>query len=340
MASHYPTVSRAVVVSQDTNLWGVRVMLLSGQVPPMTFQVLRNGFSDGIRIAQKSLPVVGTWGAVAFVNSDERMGYWLGSVDVNYITAVQQVSASSQSADPYVDFYSHYSGYVSYLDSLGISFKQFSDGTYLLASTSTTPPSFMRQIVNADETLSTVSLNLADRIESIPSPRYFILNHASGTNATINPLGDTSLNVASGATLNATCGGTSVSIDSSGNTSVNGASNAQLNLSFNGAQIQINSSGAVTISTSQPVNVSGSVINLEAPVVLGTSSGGQATSPGPIKMQAPSLLLSQNGGATQPVMLDAFYTWFVSTYMPSVQYVSGSPGSPPSNSVSTVLQAE
>ena len=57
MASHYPTVSRAVVVSQDTSVWGVRVMLLSGQVPPMTFQVLRDGFSDGIRIAQKSLPV-------------------------------------------------------------------------------------------------------------------------------------------------------------------------------------------------------------------------------------------------------------------------------------------
>ena len=339
MASHYPTVSRAVVVSQDTSVWGVRVMLLSGQVPPMTFQVLRDGFSDGIRIAQKSLPVVGTWGAVAFVNSDERMGYWLGSVDANYITAVQQVSASSQSSDPYVDFYSHYSGYVSYLDSLGISFKQFSDGTYLLASPSTTPPSFMRQVVNADETLSTVSLNLEDRIETIPSPRYFIFNHASGTDATINPAGNVTLNVASGATLDATCGGTSISIDSAGNTSVNGASNADLDITFGGAQIQINSSGTVTISTSQPINVSGSVINLEAPVVLGTVSGGQATSLGPIKMQAPSLLLSQGGGSTQPVMLDAFYTWFVSTYMPSVQYV-GSPGSPPSNSVSTVLQAE
>ncbi len=339
MASFYPTVSRAVVIAHDTSVWGVKVMLLSGQVPPMSFQAIRNGFSDGLRVSQKPLPVVGTWGIVSFVNSDERMGYWLGAHDVNYITAVQQVSSTTQIPDPYIDFYSHYSGYVSYLDSAGVSFKQFSDGTYILASSSATPPSFTHQIVNEDQSLSSVSLDLADRIETIPSPRYFIINHASGTVGEINPSGDTSLNVASGATLNATCGGTSVSIDSSGNTNINGASNASLNIAFNGASIQINSSGQITISTPQPVNVSGSVINLEAPVVLGTSSGGSATSPGPIKMTAPSLYLSANGGTTQPVLVEAFYTWFVNTYMPSVTYTSGEP-SPPSNPLSTVLQVE
>lgn len=328
-----PHISRAMVYSHDTRLWGVRVMLLSGQIPPFTFQVVRPGYSDGYRIKQTPLPVIGTWGVVALVNGDSRAGYWIGSVDTNYITAVQDIGDSS------VDFYSHISGYVSYLDKTGTHYTQFSDGTYVLNSSSVTPPSLTRNVVNADQSVSVATLNLSDRIQTVPSPRYCTLSHATGTEIQINPSGGVSVDVASGGTLTGTCGGTSLEIDSSGNTTVTGASGSEMTLSFNGATIQITSTGIVNIQTAEPVNVAGSVINLEAPVTLGSSSGGSATCQGALKMTAPSLDLS-SGGSTQAVLLDAFYTWFVNTYMPSVTYVSGSPGPPPSNSVSTVLFAE
>ncbi len=286
----YPRISRAVVIAQDTSVWGVKVMLLSGQSPPFTFQVIRNGCSDPYRINQPPLPVVGTWGIVASVNADERMGYWLGAVDANYITSVQNNN------DPYLKFESHYSGYVDYLDSQSIAFKQYADGTYLLCSTSTTPPLLTRTIVNQDQTLSTVSLDLADRINSIPSPRYFIFNHASGTDFTVDPSGSVSLQIASNGTLDALCGGSSVNIDSTGNTTITGASGASFSANFNGATISIDSSGVISITTPQPVNVSGSVINLESPVVLGTASGGLASSPGPIAMSAPGMSITASGG--------------------------------------------
>jgi len=287
----YPRISRAVVISQDTSVWGVKVMLLSGQSPPFTFQVLRSGCSDAYRINQDPLPVVGTWGVVASVNADERMGYWLGATDANYITAVQNIN------DPYLKFESHYSGYVDYLDSQSIGFKQYADGTYLLCSNSTTPPSLTRTIVNQDQTLSSVSLDLADRITSIPSPRYFIFNHASGTDFTVDPSGSVSLQIASNGTLDALCGGSSINIDATGNTTITGASNASFSANFNGAVISISSTGIVSITTSQEVNVSGSVINLESPVVLGTASGGTASSPGPIAMSAPAMSITSSGGS-------------------------------------------
>ncbi len=291
MASvRYPHMSLAVVLAQDTTLWGVKVMLLSGQTPPFTFQVMRPGCSDSFRINQTSLPVVGTWGLVAFVNGDERTGFWMGSVDANYITAVQNIQ------DPYLEFESHYSGYVSYLDQNSISFEQFADGTYILCSNSTTPPALTRTIVNQDQSLSTVSLNLSDRITNIPSPRYFILNHASGTDTEIAPSGAVSVQIASGGTLTAICGGSTAEIDSSGNTTFTGASGASFEALFNGATLKIDGSGIVTISTPQPVNVGGSVINLQSPVVLGNSSGGSASSPGPIAMSAPGMSITASGG--------------------------------------------
>lgn len=338
MASvRYPHLSRAVVISQDTTLWGVKVMLLSGQMPPFTFQVMRPGCSDSFRINQNSLPVVGTWGIVAFVNGDERTGFWVGSVDANYITAVQN------NQDPYLKFESHYSGYVSYLDQNSVSFEQFADGTYILCSNSTTPPALTRTIVNQDQSLSTVSLNLTDRITSVPSPRYFILNHASGTNVEIAPSGAATVQIASGGTLTASCGGSVAEMDSSGNTTITGASGASFEAVFNGATIKIDGTGIITLSTPQPVNVTGSVINLTAPVVLGTASGGSASSPGPIAMSAPGMSITASGGTGLALVnanLEALFNNHVHTGNGAGNLTSPPTTSLGSTELTSILKAE
>jgi hypothetical protein len=59
---------------------------------------------------------------------------------------------------------------------------------------------------------------------------------------------------------------------------------------------------------------------------------------GQVTVTAPVVKIA-NGGSALPLVNDNFYQWFVSTFMPAVQYVSSEPA-PPSNPETTILEAQ
>lgn len=61
---------------------------------------------------------------------------------------------------------------------------------------------------------------------------------------------------------------------------------------------------------------------------------------GQITIQAPEVIITSGSGTPFPVVMKAFFDWFVSTYMPSVVYVTSPPAVPSSGMVSTVLKVE
>lgn len=77
--------------------------------------------------------------------------------------------------------------------------------------------------------------------------------------------------------------------------------------------------------------------------VVDIASNGIKLTSDSVDLTANSIVAGSQGGATQPLMLEAFYTWFTTVFLPTQKTPTYTPYAgpdPPTNSVTTVLKGE
>jgi hypothetical protein len=186
----FPILSQARVVGYDTQHHAVYVSLPSMQSISTPVKILFHGTSDASRIEQQPLPIVGTWGLVAFPYGLVEGAIWLGSF---YQTGVTAVNASNHATneDGQMKYMSHASGSWYLLDYLGQYAMTFGDNTQILINSDNNTPTTHRQVIDPEKGYSAIEYFQSDRNPN-PSPPFWIsLNHpGSGASATISPSGD------------------------------------------------------------------------------------------------------------------------------------------------------
>ena len=282
------------------------VQLRSGQNISTPVQYSYDGYADAYRIDQNPLPQIGTWGVILFPYRDDRNGIWIKSVYIGQTTAW---SMGESGSDNFVNYHAHGSGYYTYEDQSGQCYTFYPDGTYVCESSVTTLPTINRNVI-ANDAISQTPVTVAER--QLASPRNFFISHVSGTNGLIDPSGNVTLKIASGATFqieNAT--GQIIQMDASGNINVTGKS---INLKdANGSTVVMDGAGNMTMTVADIINMIASTINLEAPVVLGTASGGTATAQGPLEVSVPSgstAKIGETGATFLQLVTSAFVSVF------------------------------
>lgn len=260
----------AQVISVDAKNYKLKVMDSSGQALNVDVLVGVQGAADALRINQHELPIQGTWGLVAMPYGDDRNAVWICSIPVGPINAV---SCNPSNPDPYLRYLSHYSGYFETLDQDGNKAIYFPDGTSIVVGSSTSvPPTYRNSIDGTTKTV--VQTNPLDRITTAPSPFNINVAHPSGTSLLVDPSGNTTVTIGSGAEYQVVSGSNIIKIDSSGNITITGVTVTE----------NTPSGGEVNLDNAGNVNVTGTLINLESPVVLGSASGGSATCAGTLKI--------------------------------------------------------
>ena len=225
-----PWITKAQVVSQSPPN-KVMVLYPSGQMPGIPVTVVSDGPADALRVKQHALPTPGTWGVVAFPAGDIRNGVWLGSL------YAQNVQAYTNTTDPHFEYDSHYSGYYKWLDQTGNQNIYYPDGTAIVVGTATTADPTFRQVVNPDQSSSSVEFTSSQRVPSPPSPFNTTINHATGAKAQITSTGAVNVEAANGQTITLSVNGASIQIDASGNINIDAAAGKAINLSQGGASL-------------------------------------------------------------------------------------------------------
>lgn len=175
-----PLLRMAVVAAHDSAGDGMTVSFgSSGQIPGYHVRVLHYGAADAVRVSQRPLPGVGTWGLVAFVNNDIRNGVWLGAYYPSQVDAVVGTQA------PFTDYEAHWSGFWRLLDMAGQFNVVFPDGTSLTVSESGEVPVPTRNVVGPDQKQVPQPFTQEQRVPSPPSPFQIVLRTAGGVTLTI-----------------------------------------------------------------------------------------------------------------------------------------------------------
>lgn len=174
-----------IVTAQDPQNDGVVVSFKqSGQIAGASVKILHHGAADGVRISQRPLPGVGTWGLIAFPNGDLRNGIWLGSYYPSMVDAV-----ASGPTDFFLDYEAHWSGWWRLLNDHGEMATVFPDGTALTVNATGDIPATYRHIVGADQKQERREFTQAERVPTIPTPFTVKLATASGVTVEISPTG-------------------------------------------------------------------------------------------------------------------------------------------------------
>lgn len=244
MLPSVPQIAVCQVTSHEPP-WGVRVIFRStGQGIPFRVR-MGYDYADALRVHQKPLPGIGTWGLVAVPNGDLRCAVWLCAY---YPSQVDALTSDGTAGAPFIENKQHWSGHWDYLDASGNVATQFADQSYLVVGASQSLPTIYRHTVNAQNVQVSGQFTQAQRIPSPPSAFNIYLNHKSGTSILVDVSGNTTVSGATGAQHKIAFGGSTATIDASGNVTVSGASNAQLQFLFGGATLTIASNGLVSLN--------------------------------------------------------------------------------------------
>lgn len=201
---------------------GVMVLLKNvGQMGSYRCSILRD-YADAVRVRQKPMPQLGTWGLVIFPSGDLRNGVWMGSYYPSLMDALTTTQASGFApTDPYLDYEATFPGEWWLLDGKGHYAKQWTDSSYFTAAPASGLPTVYRHTVENNKQ-KTVKFTYAERIASPPASGFlYDFHHKSGTD---------------------------ISVDPSGNVSVSGAPAANLTIKFGGATLTINASGLASLA--------------------------------------------------------------------------------------------
>jgi len=271
MVGNNHEIAVAQVIAQIPDSHAVQVIFQSGQPLGTLAYVMSNGAADAYRFDQNELPTPGTWGIVIMPNGDDRNAVWIGSINV---AAIDAINSSGPGSDPYMRYLAHYSGFYRILDQDGNFFARFPDGTSVQVGDSTTEPVTYRHTLGGSDGQQRISVVYpdSDRVTPIPSPFNVQLKHPSGTQVTIDPSGNVSLLVASGASFQfSDPSGFGITKDGAGNIVING----------NTVTIQTPAGNSVLLDKSGNITETAPIINLDGNVdVSGNISGGTGSSGG------------------------------------------------------------
>ncbi|MDE2233362.1 MAG: hypothetical protein KGJ90_04610 [Patescibacteria group bacterium] len=192
-----PALTVCQVIAHDPANGGLVVLLTaSAQLPGFPIKVGYDGPADALRVRQKPLPGIGTWGIVAFPRGDIRNGIWLRSYYPSLVDAIHY-SNDPGGRDPFIDYESHFSGFWSLMDGYGNTAAQWPDGSYVTFGSGTTLPTIYRHTVTG-QTQNRSEFTFAERVLNAPSTFSFNFQQASGTSVSLNSSGSV---VVSGAPL-------------------------------------------------------------------------------------------------------------------------------------------
>jgi len=242
MSGNFPLVSHAQVVALDPVRGFVTVQLPSLQIPGLRARLLYHGPADALRIHQKAMPTVGTWGLVLCPYGDSRQAIWAGAL----LTTL--LDARTGDSDPYVEYNSHWSGAFEHMDGKGNYHRYFPDGSYEAYATSTALPSITRHTVDNTQTQQTTAYPAGQRTAAAVSARPYTNHHASGTNRSITASGSLTDTIANGQTYQVAANGSTINIDATGNATVNIAAGKTISINANGSTIGIDASGNIEFS--------------------------------------------------------------------------------------------
>lgn len=306
MRAIFDLISVAQVYAVHPTRHTITIMDITGQIFDTETYVGNSGAADAIRINQEELPSIGTWGLVAFPFGDNRNSIWVCSIPIGPIDAV---NCDPSNPDPYLRYLSHYSGFFRTLDREGNMCSYFPDGTYVKVGSDTSVPTTYHNVVNG-QTKAVLPLLPTDRITTVPAPFNAYISHPSGTTVGIDPSGNTTINIASGAEYQVVSGSNTIKIDSSGNVTIIGTSVTIQDSA--GSTALLDGTGNIKMTATSLMDIIASTINLEAPVNLGSgSSGGTMSASGPISLSVPSGDTISIGGSQALVLATAFYNWAV-----------------------------
>lgn len=192
----------------------------TGQQPSFTVQMGLD-YGDALRVRQKPLPGIGTWGLVAFPRGDYRNGIWITSYLPSQMDALHYAGTKT---DPFIDYEAHFSGYWSLLDGVGQQSNQWPDGSFFNVSSGipgaqyTLPTVYRNTVVAQKQTR--IPYTRADRIPHPPSGYGFAFVHQTGTNISVGPGGNTMVNAGPGLSITMTANGATFTMDGSGNVTI------------------------------------------------------------------------------------------------------------------------
>lgn len=206
-----PPIGICQVVAQNPP-FGVYVIFRStGQGTQFPVRMMYD-YADGLRVHQKPLPGIGTWGVVVIPNGDIRCAIWLGAYLPSQVDAL--TSDGSQTA-AFIENRAHFSGDLEYLDGLGNYARQFADGSYIISASGQSLPTVYRHLVESNQQQA-VAFTRADRIPNPPSVFYMHLHHQSGTDVLIDPSGNITVSGATGSQIEFVFGAATLKIDQNG----------------------------------------------------------------------------------------------------------------------------
>jgi len=233
----FPNLQEAQVVSVDPNKRRITVQMASGQQAEVRMGY--HGPADAVRVSHKALPGRGSWGLCAFPYGDNRAGIWIVGTYPAFVDALTTQS------DPFMEYDAHWSGAYEMMDQSGQWLKSFPDGTFLQVSGSIDKAKMFRHTVDQQQVQQLTEFPDSERIPNPPSPRFFFLNHSSGTTAEIDPKGNTTVTGAKGATCEITFNGATIIIDSNGSITATAANGQKFQANANNASITIDNSGSI-----------------------------------------------------------------------------------------------
>lgn len=174
----YP-ITNGYVISQNPDTRTLAVMLRDGQILP-SVRVAHWGAMDALRIDQSPLPGKGTQGVLLLLNYDINSAVWMGSLPSTLADAI------GSSADIFLDYQSHWSGFWKSQDSSGSTNMTWPDGTQLTIGAAFSP---IRHTVSAAGQRQAIAFTQAARVSSTPSAFPLLLAHSSGTRISISAAG-------------------------------------------------------------------------------------------------------------------------------------------------------
>jgi hypothetical protein len=214
-----PLLAKVQVIAHLPQRQQMMVQLISqANIPGIPIFIGFNNAADALRVSQKPLPGIGTWGLAAFPSGDPRNGIWLRSY---YPSMLDAIHTTGDATDPFIDYDAHFSGNWHLLDGKGNYAQQFADGSYATFGSGAILPTIYRHIVENNQQQQQ-ALTFAQRVATPPPPFQGSFVQAGS--------------------------GLTVRLDSSGNFLVSGGAMASISLVFGQSSLKIDSSGNATLA--------------------------------------------------------------------------------------------
>lgn len=234
----------AQVVERDAVNGKLYVILKnSGMMFGAPIQIGYDGYADGYRINQNSLPEKGTWGLIGFPDDDLRNGMWIKSIYASQINAI-----TTDTGETDTKYYSHKGGFWSMLDVEGNSTVVYPDGTSLTVNATGTIPAVYRNTVE-NQVQTRVAVTQAERVPTPIAPKIINLITATGVNVNIDVNGSILVD-----TTNAKNGNVTLTVKGNVTANVTGNLNATITGTATASAASWSMTGNVTWTGNMQVN--------------------------------------------------------------------------------------